>query len=614
MPLSVLLATWRWGRLLVPVALLAAFAMLALAVGSATGAARAGVPSGGSANAPSLHASTGSASPRLESLAAREPGRQVEVIVALRKSASVEAGALVTARGGDVTRRLEIIDAVVARMSAGQAHALAGHPGVRSVSLNAAVVKTGTVNPAELATSYNQSVRADRSWAAGYTGKGVGVAVIDTGIAGDLPDFRVSETDHTSRVVATAVVNPAAQDAGDSFGHGTHIAGLIAGNGTNRDAGDQLRGKYAGVAPDADLIAIKADDGNGYATVADVIDGLQFAVDFRRDYNIRVVNLSLRSTEAQSYLTDPLNAAVEQAWFAGIVVVAAAGNEGTAADAVHYAPANDPYVITVGGVDDKGTKDIYDDQLAAWSSRGATQDAFSKPEVVAPGARLVSTIPPGSDYASLCPACLVDGTYFRVGGTSMAAAVVSGEVANLLQAHPDWSPDRLKATVVARTRAVREAASTAETLVDAKGRPVSITATSLSTVVGAEIANDKALNSPSSDLANQGLIPNALIDPTTMAIDFTRASWSRASWSGSVDALRASWSRASWSRASWSRASWSATPGNCADFERASWSRASWSAEDIVFAQEQCLLMDPTRASWSGASWSRASWSSSFDK
>jgi serine protease AprX len=606
------LASWRW------IIATALAAVLAVAVSLTVQSSDLTLPEfgDGSVQAP---ATAPSASSDLAALAARNPGARVEVIVQLRAGTSDDAGReRIRHFGGEVIRELPLINGFGVGMTAEKAVELAGDPAVRAVSKNAKVEKSGTVDPSMLVTAFNQSIRSEKAWASGYTGKGVGVAVIDTGIQGNLPDFRVSESDHASRVIASAVVNPAASTAADSFGHGTHVAGLIAGNGTNRDASDPLHGQYAGVAPDANLISVKASDESGSATVLDVIDGLQFVVDKKSEYNIRVVNLSLRSTVAESYKTDPLDAAVEQAWFSGIVVVAAAGNQGSASDAVSYAPANDPYVITVGGVDDKGTKAIEDDQLAPWSSRGKTQDGFEKPDVVAPGARMVSTMAAGAEYTQLCPSCVVDGSYFRVGGTSMAAAVVAGEVANLIQAYPQYTPNQVKATIVKRTRAVKETTSSSGTLVDASGEPVPSTVTTTTTVVGAEAANDKALNNPIVESANSGLTPNQYVDPATGQIDYSRASWSRASWSDAVDGLRASWSRASWSRASWSRASWSATPESCSDFERASWSRASWSAEDIAYAQGECTSLlaavDPTRASWSRASWSRASWSSSFDK
>jgi serine protease AprX len=599
--------SWRW----LTATTLAAFLALATLIGlQATSSATS------STSPADVSGSTPAGS--LAKIATEHPNRQVEVIAQFRTGTDPAAAhALVKSADGVVTRELPIIDGLGAEMTAGDAARLSSNPAVESVSLNAAVKSEGLVDPSALATSYNASMRSEKAWAGGLTGKGVGVAVVDTGIQGDLPDFRVSQSDPTSRVIASAVVNPGATTAGDSFGHGTHIAGLIAGNGTNRPAGDPQYGKYAGVAPDANLIDVKIADENGDASVLDVIDGLQFVVDHKNDYNIRVVNLSLKSSVAESYKTDPLDAAVEQAWNAGIVVVVAAGNMGTAPDAVSYAPGNDPYVISVGGVDDMGTKDIADDALAPWSSRGVTQDGFSKPDVVAPGARLVSTMAPNAEYTRLCPTCNVDGGYFRVGGTSMAAGVISGEAALAVQAYPTWTPNQIKALLVKRTRAVSETKSSTGTLVDATGDPVPTTVTTTTTVTGAEAAADKVINNPINTTANQSLVPSSWLDSTGM-IDWTRASWSRASWSTAADPLRASWSRASWSRASWSRASWSATPQSCTDFERASWSRASWSSEDIQMAKDQCSTLlaqvDPTRASWSRASWSRASWSSAFDK
>jgi serine protease AprX len=223
---------------------------------------------------------------------------------------------------------------------------------------------------------------------------------------------------------------------------------------------------------------------------------------------------------------------------------------------------------------------------------------------------------PNAKYRELCPTCVVDGDYFRVGGTSMSAGLVSGEAATLIQRHPDWTPNQIKGTLVKRTRAVVETVSTmvSGTLVDADGGALPTDTTVETTITNAEIAVDKAHEAQNPIDSNANLVLNSLIDPATGLIDFTRASWSRASWSDATDALRASWSRASWSRASWSRASWSATPLSCSDFERASWSRASWSDADIAQAKIECTAMDPTRASWSGAEYARASWSSSFEK
>ncbi len=294
-------------------------------------------------------------------------------------------------------------------MRAADAVRLAGDPGVRAVTLDGKVEQTEGGEDGKdgkdgfafdvnlLRTAYAQSIGSDLAWAygdSGRTGAGVGVAVIDTGIAGDHADFRTSESNPASRVVANAVMHPDATNPGDGVGHGTHVAGLIAGNGTVRSSSDPRDNRYVGVAPQANLINVKASDDAGNTTVADVINGLQFVVDKKRDYNIRVVNLSLTSTVAQSYTIDPLAAAAEQAHFAGILVVAASGNSGP--DSVNFSPGNDPYVLSVGGADDRGTKDPRDDVIASWTSTGTTQDGFRKPEVMAPGARLVSTLAPGA--------------------------------------------------------------------------------------------------------------------------------------------------------------------------------------------------------------------------
>jgi serine protease AprX len=505
-------------------------------------------------SAPSVSGASGSAgsgvpvTPKLERLAHSTPSTRVEVIVQLGNDTSpVEGRSLISRFAGRTTGEVELIHGLVARMPAGEAYQLAQQDGVRAVSLNARVKKNSLPDYKLLQTSFNESVQAPVSWVDGFTGKGVGVAVIDTGIAGNLPDFRNSESDTSSRVIASAVTNPYATNAGDSFGHGTHVAGIIAGNGADRDSSDPLDGDYAGTAPDANLISIKASDEQGNATLLDVIYGLQFAVDYKATYNIRVVNLSLESTVAQSYKTDPLDAAVESAWLQGLVVVAAAGNRGTDADAVNYAPGNDPYAISVGAVDDYGSKGLVDDTLATWSSRGTTQDGVAKPEIYAPGAHIVSNLAPNSAFTQMCPACIVDGQYIRAGGTSMAAPVVAGAVANLLQARPGLTPNQVKAIILATDRTAKNGAN-------------EVSAMNMERFTGS-IAP-----------ANQGLTPNTLVNASTGAIDYTRSSWSRSSWSGAAGTLRSSWSRSSWS------CNCSKTSNGSISPTRSSWSRSSWSS------------------------------------
>jgi serine protease AprX len=466
-------------------------------------------------------------------------------IVQLAAGTTLSQGAdAVDSAGGRVTGRLPIINGLAAQLDASEAAQLGRDPRVEQVSANAGV-KPQAYSTADLQTSYGASVNVDKAWTSAYTGKGVGVAVIDTGIAGGMPDFKGA--DGQSRVVASAVTSRGAATSGDVYGHGTHVAGIIAGDGTRRPYGDPLRGSYVGIAPEANLISVKASDDAGNSTILDVIYGLQFVVDHKADFNIRVVNLSLESTTQQSYKTDPLDAAVESAWFNGIVVVAAAGNHGATAEAANYAPGNDPYVITVGAIDDQGTKSTADDSAADWSSVGRTQDGYAKPDIMAPGAHIVSTLAPGSAFTSLCPACVVGGSYIRAGGTSMAAPVVSGVAAVVLQKRPDLTPDQVKAILMGTARPISYAV--------------------------AEVNTGPALQaSLSASNPNAGLAPNALVDPSTGSIDYTRSSWSRSSWSTASDPLTATFARSSWSCTC-------TTSSDAVDPSRSSWSRSSWSTK-----------------------------------
>jgi len=470
------------------------------------------------------------------------------VIVQLTRGVGIAEGrALVRRLGGQPGVGLHIINGLSARLTAAAAARLAQSPLVRAVSLNAAIRDTTLTNPTPwtLATSFDHSTGASKLWSHS-AGAGIGVAVIDTGIDGDLPDFQTSQGSSTSRVIASAVIDPDATTAEDTYGHGTAVAGLVAGNGWARDAGDSLFGDYAGTAPNANLISVKVADDSGQASLLDAIYGLQFVVDHESDYNIRVVNLSFRSTSADSYATDPLDAAVEQAWFHGIAVVAAAGNLGTASDAVSYAPGNDPYVITVGATDNRGTASNWDDVPASWSSRGDTQDGFSKPDVLAPGAHIVSTLAPGSSFASACPTCVIGGAYFQLSGTSLAAPIVSGIVADLLAAHPWWTPAMVKGAIV-------------NTAAPIPGGVGEVRAMSAYWAGGSQLASDR------------GLTPNDLIDPGSGSIDYDAASWSAASWSTATDPLAASWSAASWSCLSCS-----STGADDVNPTSASWSDVGW--------------------------------------
>jgi serine protease AprX len=392
---------------------------------------------------------------RLTKLAKAHPNRKVEVIVQFRSgTAQRTKRALVRLRHGKVTSRLPAVNGLAVKLRARDAVRLRRSKRVRRVTLDTRMRSTrGTlVGGGKLATTYPKTVGADKLWAAGITGKGVGVAVIDSGISANKPDFK--GTNGSSRITAN-VIGSGATRSGDDVGHGTHVAGILAGNSFNRGTADPSYGAYVGIAPEASIIALKVADDGGGVTMIDVITALQYTVQHKDELGIRVVNLSLSSDTPGSYLDDPINAAVEFVWHSGIVVVVAAGNRGTAADAVQYPPGNDPYVISVGATDELGTANPSDDVTTPESSRGITQDGAAKPEVLAPGAHIVAPLAMGSAFQTLCPTCVVAGEYLRIGGTSMAAPVVAGAAALLVQARPDLNPDQVKALLTQNTNVPR---------------------------------------------------------------------------------------------------------------------------------------------------------------
>ena len=287
---------------------------------------------------------------------------------------------------------------------------------------------------APLATLYPCISGATAAWAKGLTGAGVGVAVIDSGVIAGLPDFG-------GRV--TAVQIPGGQ-SGDAIGHGTFVTGVLAGSSPD--------GSYVGIAPGADAYVVDVAQAGGVHT-SDIVQALAWVLANARVDDIRVVNLSLAETTPSSYKTSALDQAVEQLWKSGIVVVVSAGNAG--ANTEQYAPANDPFAITVGASDSSDTLAPGDDTLASFSSYGTTPDGFVKPDVVATGRHVVSTLPAGTSLDREAPAANhVAPGYVMANGTSFSAPQVSGAVALLLQQSPSLTPDQVKWLLVNTARPV----------------------------------------------------------------------------------------------------------------------------------------------------------------
>lgn len=351
---------------------------------------------------------------------------------------------LVKANGGKAGRRLGILKARVAKMSNRQLKALASDSRVKRIHLDRPT--TGFVGR----TAVTVGARAVQELM-GYTGAGIGVAIVDSGITGWHDDLTIANGKGQRVTHFMDFVNGYTQPY-DDWGHGSHVAGIVAGNGYD------TKGARNSIAPGANIISLKALDAQGHGTISQIIAAIDYAVANKDALNIRVINLSLGAAVTESYTTDPLTLAAKRAVDAGIVVVAAAGNLGKAKDGqAQYgaigSPGNAPWVITVGASSTNGTVRRQDDTMAAFSSRGPTMyDYQAKPDLVAPGYGTVSLADPLSAFYTTKASFLLGGLlspgytpYLTLSGTSMAAPVVSGTVALMLQANPNLTPNLVKA-------------------------------------------------------------------------------------------------------------------------------------------------------------------------
>jgi len=375
------------------------------------------------------------------------PGTVTVGVIVQKWSAADQGPERAVARlGGRVTDALPIVAGFAATLPGWAVAKLTRSPGVLAVTPDRPVHVQGTASGSEVRSVYPKVVRADKAWQQGVTGSGVTVAVVDTGVA-SVPDLAGRLVPVSEGLGQTKPCKNLSGELNcdDSYGHGTFIAGLIAGNGASSG------GTWKGVAPGARILSVKIAGADGAADVSNVLAALQWVVSFKDRYGIRVLNLSLGTDSTQSYLLDPLNYAVERAWAAGIVVVVAASNRGPDPQTISK-PADDPWVITAGATDDRGTTSLSDDLLPDFSGRGPTAaDGLAKPDLVAPGAHMVSLRAPGSTIDTRFP-WYVDGSYRRGSGTSMATGVVSGAAALMVQANPSITPDRAKFALLATAR------------------------------------------------------------------------------------------------------------------------------------------------------------------
>ena len=483
---------------------LSAFHRPLVALLAATGLALAGLPT-----MPVLAASNQAHLDR-EVLKAMQAGRSINVIVVARGDLNVLEADL-RRSGLKRTVRVPIAHGVAVQLTPAFIDHFRADANVARLIYDAPVRLTDTpFNPTALATAYPAVVDALPVWSnplAPLTGQGIGIAVIDSGVA--------SHPDLGNRVIVSQNFNPNVNGNDDAYGHGTAVAGIIAGDGT------ASLGQYIGVAPEANIINLRVNDGTGGAPTSAIMNAVLWAVNNKNSYNIRVINLSLQASVQESYRTSPIDAAVEYAWLKGIVVVVAAGNTGP--NSALYAPANDPYVITVGATDDHGTVATIDDTLAGFSSYGVTQDGFTKPDFVAPGRRVITTLAPNSTFALSYPSFIVGTQYIRLSGTSVAAPVVSGVAALYVESNPTLRPGQLKGVLVATANRLALAGSGA-------GYPDALHAIAYTGLVGNA---DHSLD-PNNYLKVLYMAANNL---TTLPV----VSWDSVSWDS------VSWDSVSWS-------------------------------------------------------------------
>jgi serine protease AprX len=524
--------------------------------------------------------------PELLKEALAQPHGTLSVILRESDPASNRAEKLVGDLGGTITNELPIVGGFSAQIPASAVAPIAASAAVwrlwgdASLHMDSSDLKSLDTVPINFVWQNSVNLVQERLMGRGqYLGQGVTVALLDTGVD--------ASTDLGNRVLARVDLTPA-HDGYDEYGHGTHMAGLIAGNGA------KSLGLYQGVAPMANLVSVKVAGADGSTDVSVVLAGLEWIVDHKDTYGIRVLNLSFGTDSTQSYSIDPLDYAVEQAWFSGIAVVVSAGNRGPSAGTINK-PGDDPYVITVGSADMKNTFDNSDDTVASFSSLGPTQDGFSKPDVVAPGITLVSERAVGSTIDLANPLARVGDAYFKGSGTSQSAAVVSGMLALMFQARPTMTPDEAKAVLMgtAQKYLVTQAGAGAGVVdvyaaVQAALKGTGKTANkhlTPSTGLGSLEASRGSFH-VYADLNGDGVpeLVTGEIDVLGAAWDarsWTARSWTADAWASSVwsayTAETLGWADTTWAGRSWTGTTWDARSWTSTTFEARSWSDAGWS-------------------------------------
>jgi serine protease AprX len=521
------------------------------------------------------------------------------------------AAAATRAAGGHVVAQQPALDMFVAEGPASLATTLAAVPGVSGISPDGPVrLNSLGFDPATQPGSMTRVTAltgATKLWSAGFTGAGVDVALIDTGVA------PVAGLKDPAKVVVGPDLSFESQSVDtrylDAYGHGTHMAGIIAGREVAKTSGATYAGDtthFYGMAPDARLVSLKLADHDGLVDISQIIAAVDWVAQFGKSngLNVRVLNLSFGVDSPQSPQVDPLSWAAEVAWKRGIVVVASVGNQGDSYPGLN-SPAYNPWVLAVGAVDAKGTTAVNDDVVPSFSAVQGGNFGSRGPDLVAPGKGIVSLNVPGSTISNAYPAARVASRFLRGSGTSQAAAVVSGAVALLLQQRPTLTPNQVKALLMGSATPLPGIASGVQgagelnlTAAAAKATPTSVQnpvsgngTGSLESARGGRWVQVDGWNLCGElDIFN-GQWQGAVAGPKTGSASMWSADGS--TWQGTAmvgagfTADTTSWAGKSWSGKTWTGKTWTGKT-----WTGKSWSGVSW-----------------TGKTWTGTGWSSASWS-----
>jgi serine protease AprX len=480
--------------------------------------------------------------------------------------------------GGAILAQLPIIAGVEASIPAILEPVLAALPGITvtpdiSVSVQSTPVSTGPHTPSDV---FLQQTGAARLASAGDTGQGVTVAVLDTGID-SLPDF-------SGRLIGGVDLTGANNPFQDSYGHGTFIAGLIAGDGASSN------GQYSGEAPGAKLVSIKVAGATGQTDLVTLILGLQWAIAHQSQYGIKVLNISLGFQPTESTVINPLDMAVQAAWASGITVVVSAGNAGPFNGTI-LSPGDDPLVITVGALDDMASTSAAGDEMTTFSSAGPTSpDGWEKPDLVTSGRSVVSLAAPGSTIYDNYPSARIGTANFVGSGTSFSAAITSGAAALVLADNPGLTPDQVKARLLGTT----SAGPVGNPFVDGHGALNAYAA-----------ATSGPMNFSQSAVGLLPTLPGATVSlsPTRPVDTWNKNLWSGMSWS-QPPATGWAWNGYAWNATDWTGWAW-----NGAAWNASAWKGAAWNGDDWTgWAWNDAAW---TGSAWNGAAWTGWAWNSS---